>query len=69
MDVTTKDYRTWVATVAAVEALQQFGAFKTKTEAKANVAEAIRQVSARLENTPAICRTASPSVEVPAEAA
>src|SRR5262249_12338680 len=36
--------------------LQEFGAFKTKTQAKRNVVQAIEAVAKRLGNTKAVCR-------------
>ena len=37
-------------------ALQEFESFGTKTQAKRNVTQAIKAVSERLGNTPAVCR-------------
>lgn len=55
-DFTAKDFRTWAGTVLASLALQEFEAFDSQTQAKKNVVQAIRSVSERLGNTPAICR-------------
>jgi DNA topoisomerase-1 len=55
-DFTAKDFRTWAGTVLAAMALNAVGDFETKTQAKANIKEAIRAVSKILGNTPAICR-------------
>ncbi len=55
-DVTAKDFRTWAGTVMAALALQEFEAFDTKATQKKNLKEAIERVSARLGNTPTICR-------------
>ena len=54
-DFTAKDFRTWAGTVLAASALQEFGAFDSKTQAKQNVVAAIESV-AELGNTPTVCR-------------
>ena len=54
-DFTAKDFRTWAGTVLAAEALRELG-FESATEAKRNVAQAIKSVAARLGNTPSVCR-------------
>ena len=53
---TAKDFRTWAGTVLASLALQECEAFSSATQAKKNVTAAIKAVSQRLGNTPAICR-------------
>ena len=53
-----KDFRTWGGTLRAATVLAEFGAARTPTEAKRNVATAMRLVSSELGNTPAICRKA-----------
>ena len=55
-DVTAKDFRTWAGTVLAALALNEFDAIDSEAKAKKNVREAIERVSARLGNTPTICR-------------
>jgi len=55
-DFTAKDYRTWSGTVLAAMALDAQEKFQTKTQAKANVRDAIAAVAKVLGNTPAICR-------------
>ena len=55
---TVKDLRTWGGTLRAATVLAELGSGKTKTEAKRNVATALRLVAAELGNTPAICRKA-----------
>ncbi len=55
-DFTAKDFRTWAGTVLCSLALQEFEAFDSDTQAKKNVVEAIKRVSERLGNTPAVCR-------------
>ena len=53
---TAKDFRTWAGTVLASVTLQQFEPFSSATEAKRNVVAAIKQVAAKLGNTPSVCR-------------
>lgn len=53
---TAKDFRTWAGTVLAHQSLLELPQFNSVTEAKKNVAEAIKHVAARLGNTPSICR-------------
>ena len=55
-DITAKDFRTWAGTVLAALALHEFGAIDTQAAGKKNVRTAIEKVSARLGNTPTICR-------------
>jgi DNA topoisomerase-1 len=55
-DITAKDFRTWAGTVMAALALQEFETFDTQAAAKKNLRDAIERVSARLGNTPTICR-------------
>jgi DNA topoisomerase-1 len=55
-DVTTKDFRTWAGTVLAARALGELEPFKSPTQAKRNVTQAVRVVAARLGNTAAVCR-------------
>jgi DNA topoisomerase-1 len=55
-DFTAKDFRTWAGTVLACRMLQRFEAFESQTQAKKNVVQAIKQVAARLGNTPSVCR-------------
>jgi DNA topoisomerase I len=56
LDITAKDFRTWAGTVLAAIALQEFEAFDSSAQAKRNLRQAIERVSARLGNTPTICR-------------
>ena len=53
---TAKDFRTWTGTVLAALALAEFEKCDNQAVAKKNVRRAIEQVSARLGNTPAVCR-------------
>jgi len=55
---TAKDFRTWAGTVLAAQALARLSRFKSKTEAKRNVVQAIACVAERLGNTKAVCRKA-----------
>ena len=55
-DFTAKDFRTWAGTVLAAMALREFEQFDSETQAKKNVVRAIETVSARLGNTPSVCR-------------
>jgi DNA topoisomerase-1 len=55
-DITAKDFRTWAGTVLAALALQEFEAVDSKATQKKNLRAAIEHVSARLGNTPTICR-------------
>jgi len=55
-DITAKDFRTWAGTVLAAMALSEFEVFDSNAKAKKNVRAAIEKVSARLGNTPTICR-------------
>ena len=55
-DITAKDFRTWTGTVLAALALAEFEKFDSEAAAKRNVRAAIEKVSAKLGNTPAVCR-------------
>lgn len=55
-DFTAKDFRTWSGTVLAAIELNELGAFETKTEAKKNITQAIKDVAKQLGNRPATCR-------------
>jgi DNA topoisomerase-1 len=55
-EITAKDFRTWAGTVLAAMALSAFEQFDSQAHAKKNVRAAIEEVSARLGNTPTICR-------------
>jgi len=54
--ITAKDFRTWAGTVLAAIALSEFEAFDSNAKAKKNLKAAIEKVSAKLGNTPTICR-------------
>jgi DNA topoisomerase I len=51
-----KDFRTWGGTLRAATVLAELGPAKSPSDAKRNVALAMRLVSSELGNTPAICR-------------
>jgi DNA topoisomerase-1 len=55
-DITAKDFRTWAGTVLAAMALGEMRSFDSAAQAKRNLRTAIETVSARLGNTPTICR-------------
>jgi DNA topoisomerase-1 len=57
-EFSAKDFRTWAGTVLASLALQEFENFESETAAKANIVAAVKHVSQRLGNTPAVCRKA-----------
>src|SRR5258708_27758751 len=52
-----KDFRTWGGTLRAATVLAELGPPMSPTEAKRNVALAMRLVSAELGNTPTVCRS------------
>jgi DNA topoisomerase I len=51
-----KDFRTWAGTVQTALALREIGPFKSKTQAKKNVVQAIKAVAKQLGNRPSTCR-------------
>jgi DNA topoisomerase IB len=53
---TAKDFRTWGATVHAIQLLAATPYLSQKTEVAHVIAEVCNAVSARLGNTPAVCR-------------
>jgi DNA topoisomerase I len=55
-EFSSKDFRTWAGTVLAACALHELGPFGSRTEAKRQTVQAIKEVSRRLGNTPAVCR-------------
>ena len=63
-EFTAKDFRTWGGTLLAAIALAEHGPADSETAAKKCVAAAMRRVSERLGNTPAVCRASyvSPAV-------
>jgi DNA topoisomerase-1 len=55
-DITAKDFRTWAATVMAAKALAESGPAEGRAGAAKGVREVIKEVAARLGNTPTVCR-------------
>jgi len=55
-DFTAKDFRTWAATLLAFQHLRELSASEQATVLKRDVVETVKQVAARLGNTPAVCR-------------
>ena len=55
-DITAKDFRTWAGTVLAAMTLSELQSFDNDAQAERNLRNAIEKVSARLGNTPTICR-------------
>jgi DNA topoisomerase-1 len=55
-DFTAKDFRTWAGTVLAASALHGVGSGRGPVPARKLVTACIKQVAARLGNTPAVCR-------------
>ena len=55
-EFTAKDFRTWAGTVLCALTLADAEPAGSATQTKHVVAEAIKQVSEKLGNTPAICR-------------
>lgn len=52
---TAKDFRTWFATLEALQMLRRMR-FETNNEARKQVLDCVKSVSKKLGNTPAICR-------------
>jgi DNA topoisomerase-1 len=57
-DFTAKDFRTWIGTVLAATAFQEFKGVVSGQQARRNVNLVIESVSKILGNTPAVCRKA-----------
>jgi DNA topoisomerase I len=55
-DITAKDFRTWAATVMAAKALGEAGPAEENGKAAKTVRAVIKEVAARLGNTPTVCR-------------
>jgi DNA topoisomerase-1 len=55
-DITAKDFRTWVATVATASALGPLDPPTSQKDEKAIVKAVIEEVAADLGNTPTVCR-------------
>lgn len=55
-EFTAKDFRTWAGSVLAAQELLRCGPAGSETEARRNIVGAVKTVSERLGNTPAVCR-------------
>jgi DNA topoisomerase-1 len=55
-DFTAKDFRTWAGTLAALELLGEQEPANDEAAAKRTVTACVKDVAARLGNTPAVCR-------------
>lgn len=55
-EFTAKDFRTWAATVQALQELASCCEYRSKKEARQTINRALANVSRQLGNTPAICR-------------
>ncbi|HMG68978.1 MAG TPA: hypothetical protein VK588_14875 [Chitinophagaceae bacterium] len=55
-EFTTKDFRTWMGTVYAIEAFEQLGSCETETEKKEKIVKALDIVAGRLGNTRTVCK-------------
>jgi len=55
-EFSSKDFRTWSATMLAVQALCECALFETQKQAKKNVNRMVENVARRLGNTEAVCR-------------
>jgi DNA topoisomerase-1 len=55
-DFSAKDFRTWAGTMLAAYELRELEAVDTVTAARKNLVAAVKRVSRRLGNTPAVCR-------------
>jgi DNA topoisomerase-1 len=56
LDITAKEFRTWIATVLAATALADLDPPASDREARRHVTEVVRVVSKQLGNTPAVAR-------------
>jgi DNA topoisomerase-1 len=55
-EFTAKDFRTWTGTVLAARALQELQQFRSETQAKKNILQAVEAVAGVLGNTRSVCR-------------
>jgi DNA topoisomerase IB len=55
-DFTAKDFRTWGATLRAVELLASCSPATSEREAKSAIVDVVRRVAEELRKTPAVCR-------------
>ncbi|HEY1869909.1 MAG TPA: DNA topoisomerase IB [Chitinophagaceae bacterium] len=55
-DFTTKDFRTWMGSVYAIEEFKELGCCDTEAEAKEKIVWVLDKVADRLGNTRAVCK-------------
>lgn len=55
-DFTAKDFRTWGGTVLAASLLHQSGPSDNEKASERQIVQVVKEVAARLGNTPAVCR-------------
>ena len=56
-EFTSKDFRTWGATLLAAADLAELGPAEKATELKSNLVRVVKRVASELGNTPAVCRS------------
>jgi DNA topoisomerase-1 len=55
-DFTTKDFRTWMGSVYAIEEFKELGCCDTETETKQKIVQVLDKVAKRLGNTRTVCK-------------
>ena len=55
-EFSSKDFRTWGATLLAAIELAELGSGEDEREAKKNIVKAVKKVAEKLGNTPSVCR-------------
>src|SRR6185503_12191914 len=55
-EFTTKDFRTWCGSVAALHAFKETGPFENEKEAKKKIGEVLDKVSEQLGNSRTVCK-------------
>lgn len=55
-EFTTKDFRTWCGSIAALNAFKETGSFENENEAKKKIVEVLDKVSMQLGNTRSVCK-------------
>ena len=55
-DFTTKDFRTWCGSVAALNAFKETGSFENENEAKKKIVDVLDKVSMQLGNSRTVCK-------------
>lgn len=56
-EFTSKDFRTWGATLLAAADLAEIGPAEKESELKSNLVRVVKRVASELGNTPAVCRS------------